>query len=304
MTAILVHRFIRLIVICFGISLITFSLMHLSGDPVAMMMPETTEADREVLREAMGFNRPFLVQYGAFVTRAIQGDFGQSFFHRSPALALVFERMPTTLLLTLFALLLAVVVAIPAGIFTAVKRYSMFDHLATVTVLLGQSMPVFWTGIMLILLFAVGLNLFPVSGWDSWQATVLPTLTLGTFQAPLFLRMSRSAMLEVLGLDYVQTARAKGLGERMVIVKHAFKNAAIPIVTVIGLQFGVLLAGALVTETVFAIPGTGRLIFRAIQQLDFPVVQAGVMTLSLIIVAVNFIVDLFYLYLNPQVRIS
>jgi ABC-type dipeptide/oligopeptide/nickel transport system permease component len=304
MTAVLVRRMLRLIVICFGISLITFLLMHLSGDPVAMMLPEATEADRALLREAMGFNRPLLVQYGSFMVRAVQGDFGQSFFHRSPALALVFERMPTTLLLTMCALGLAVVVAIPAGIFTAVRRYSVLDHLATVAVLLGQSMPVFWTGIMLILLFAVSLNLLPASGWESWQATVLPTLTLGSFQAPLFLRMSRSAMLEVLGLDYVQTARAKGLGEWLVIAKHALKNAAIPIVTVIGLQFGVLLGGAVVTETVFAIPGMGRLIVRAIGQLDFPVVQAGVMMLSLIIVAVNFIVDLFYLYLNPQVRIS
>jgi ABC-type dipeptide/oligopeptide/nickel transport system permease component len=304
MAAILVRRFVRLIVVCLGISLITFSLMHLSGDPVAMILPEATEADRQVLREVMGLNRPLLAQYGSFVARAVRGDFGQSFFHRSPALPLVFERMPTTLLLTFCALVLALVIAIPAGIFTAIKRYSVFDHLATVGVLLGQSMPVFWTGIMLILLFAVGLRLFPASGWESWQATVLPTLTLGTFQAPLFLRMSRSAMLEVLGLDYVQTARAKGLGEWLVILKHALKNAAIPVVTVIGLQFGVLLAGAVVTETVFAIPGTGRLIVRAISQLDFPVVQAGVMTLSLIIVAVNFVVDLFYLYLNPQVRIS
>jgi ABC-type dipeptide/oligopeptide/nickel transport system permease component len=304
MTAILVWRLCRLVIVCFGISLITFSLMHLSGDPVAMILPEATEADREVLREAMGFNRPLIAQYGGFITRVLRGDFGQSFFHRSPALSLVLERMPTTILLTFFALALAVAVAIPAGIVTAVKRYSWVDHLATVSVLLGQSMPVFWTGIMLILLFAVGLNLFPASGWESWQATVLPALTLGTFQAPLFLRMSRSAMLEVLGLDYVQTARAKGLSEWLIVMKHALKNAAIPIVTVIGLQFGVLLGGAVVTETVFAIPGTGRLIVRAIGQLDFPVVQAGVMTLSLIIVAVNFLVDLLYLYLNPQVRIS
>jgi peptide/nickel transport system permease protein len=304
MTVVLLRRLVRLIVICVGISLVTFLLMHLSGDPVAAILPEATEADRAILREAMGFNRPLLVQYGAFMVRAVQGDFGQSIYHRSPALPLVLERMPTTLLLTLLALSLAVIIAIPAGIFTAIKRYSIYDHLATVAVLLGQSMPVFWTGIMLILLLAVGLNLFPVSGWDSWQATVLPSLTLGTFQAPLFLRMSRSAMLEVLGLDYIQTARAKGLDEWLVIVKHALKNAAIPIVTVIGLQFGVLLGGAVVTETVFAIPGTGRLILRAISQLDFPVVQAGVMMLSLIIVAVNFIVDLFYVYLNPQVRIS
>jgi peptide/nickel transport system permease protein len=304
MTAILVWRVCRLAVVCIGVSLITFSLMHLSGDPVAMILPEATEADRAVLREAMGFNRPFIVQYGAFISRAIRGDFGQSLFHRSPALLLVWERMPTTLLLTLLALTLALALAIPAGIVTAVRRYSWMDHVATVTVLLGQSMPVFWTGIMLILLFAVGLNVLPASGWESWRAAVLPALTLGAFQAPLFLRMSRPAMLEVLGLDYVQTARAKGLSEWWIVLKHALKNAAIPIVTVIGLQFGVLLGGAVITETVFAIPGTGRLIVRAIGQLDFPVVQAGVMTLSLVIVAVNFCIDLLYLYLNPQVRIS
>jgi peptide/nickel transport system permease protein len=304
MTAVLVRRLLRLLVVCFGVSLITFLLMHLSGDPVAMILPEATEADREVLREAMGFNRPLLVQYSSFLGRAVQGDLGQSFFHRSPALPLVLERMPTTLLLTFCALTLAVALAIPAGILTAVKRYSWIDHLATVTVLLGQSMPVFWTGIMLMLLFAVNWRLLPASGWETWQAIVLPTITLGTFQAPLFLRMSRSAMLEVLSLDYVQTARAKGLPEWWVIVKHALKNAALPIVTVIGLQFGALVAGAVVTETVFAVPGTGRLIVRAIGQLDFPVVQAGVMTLALIIVVVNFAIDLLYVYLNPQVRIG
>ncbi len=304
MTAVLLRRLLRLLVVCVGISLITFLLLHLSGDPVAMILPESTEADRAVLRETLGLNRPLLVQYGSFIGRAAQGDFGQSFLHRSPALPLVIERLPTTLLLTFFALALAVCLAIPAGILTAVKPYSLFDHLATISVLLGQSMPVFWTGIMLILLFAVAWNLLPASGWDTWTSTILPAITLGTFQAPLFLRISRSSMLEVLGLDYVRTARAKGLTEWLVIVKHALKNAAIPIVTVIGLQFGVLLGGAVVTETVFAIPGTGRLIVRAIGQLDFPVVQAGVMTLSLLIVVINFVVDLLYVYLNPQVRIT
>jgi len=304
MTAVLLRRLLRLLVVCAGISLITFLLLHLSGDPVAMILPEATEADRAVLRETLGLNRPLLVQYGSFIRRAAQGDFGQSFFHRAPALPLVIERLPTTLLLTFFALALAVCIAIPAGILTAVKRYSLFDHLATISVLLGQSMPVFVTGILLILLFAVAWNLLPASGWDTWASTILPAITLGTFQAPLFLRISRSSMLEVLGLDYVRTARAKGLTEWLVVVKHALKNAAIPIVTVIGLQFGVLLGGAVVTETVFAIPGTGRLIVRAIGQLDFPVVQAGVMTLSLLIVAINFVVDLLYLYLNPQVRIT
>jgi len=304
MTAVLLRRLLRLLVVCVGISLITFLLLHLSGDPVAMILPESTDADRAVLRETLGLNRPLFVQYGSFIGRAAQGDFGQSFFHRAPALPLVIERLPTTLLLTFFALTLAVCIAIPAGILTAVKRYSLFDHLATISVLLGQSMPVFLTGIMLILLFAVAWNLLPASGWDTWASTILPSITLGTFQAPLFLRISRSSMLEVLGLDYVRTARAKGLTEWLVVVKHALKNAAIPIVTVIGLQFGVLLAGAVLTETVFAIPGTGRLIVRAIGQLDFPVVQAGVMTLSLLIVVINFVVDLLYLYLNPQVRIT
>jgi ABC-type dipeptide/oligopeptide/nickel transport system permease component len=269
-----------------------------------MILPEATEADRAVLRDTLGLNRPLFVQYGSFVARALEGDFGQSLFHRSPALPLVLERIPTTLTLTMLAMGFAVLIAVPAGILTAVKRYSWLDHVATVTVLLGQSMPVFWTGIMLMLFFAVTWQLLPASGWQTWQAMVLPAITLGTFQAPLFLRMSRSAMLEVLGLDYVRTARAKGLGEWGVITRHALKNAAIPIVTVIGLQFGVLLSGAVVTETVFAVPGTGRLIVRAIQQLDFPVVQAGVMMLSLLIVAVNFVVDLLYVYLNPQVRIS
>jgi ABC-type dipeptide/oligopeptide/nickel transport system permease component len=304
MLAIVLRRLVRLVIVCFGISLITFMLLHLSGDPVAMMLPEATEADRAVLRETFGLNRPLHVQYGAFLARALRGDFGQSFFHRSAALPLVLERIPTTLLLTALALGLAVFVAVPAGMLTAVRRYSWVDHLATVTVLLGQSMPVFWTGIMLMLLFAVTWGLLPASGWESWQAVILPAITLGTFQAPLFLRMSRSAMLEVLGLDYVRTARAKGLREWSVITRHALKNAALPVVTVIGLQFGVLLGGAVVTETVFAIPGTGRLIVRAIGQLDFPVVQAGVMTLSLLIVLVNFTVDLLYLSLNPQVRIS
>jgi peptide/nickel transport system permease protein len=304
MTAILVQLLIRLVVVCLGISLVTFLLLHLAGDPVAMILPEATDADRAVLREALGLNRPLVVQYASFISRTVRGDFGQSFFHRTPALPLVLERIPTTLLLTFMALGVAVAVAIPAGIITAVRRYSWLDYLATVTVLLGQSMPVFWTGIMLMLLFAVTWGLLPASGWNSWQSLVLPALTLGSFQAPLFLRMSRSAMLEVLELDYVRTARAKGLAERLVIVKHALKNAAIPIVTVIGLQFGVLLGGAVVTETVFAIPGTGRLIVRAIQQLDFPVVQAGVMTLALLIVLTNFVVDMLYVVLNPQVRIS
>jgi ABC-type dipeptide/oligopeptide/nickel transport system permease component len=302
-TAILVRRLARLTAVCVGVTLITFAILQASGDPVALMMPEAPETDRAVLREAMGFNRPLALQFGRFLGSALRGDFGRSFYHRMPAFTLVLERMPTTLLLTCLSLVIALVVAIPVGIYSAVRRGSAMDHLATVGVFLGQSMPVFWTGIMLILLVAVQWRLLPVSGWDSWASVVLPAITLGTFSTPLLLRIVRSSMLEVIGLDYVRTARAKGVNEWAVICQHALKNAALPLVTVTGLQFGLLLGGAVITETVFAVPGVGRLIVGAIRQLDFPVVQAGVFLLAMIVVTVNFAVDVVYLYLNPQIRV-
>jgi len=251
----------------------------------------------------MGFNEPLPVQFVRFLANTARGDFGNSFFHRAPALPLVMKRMPTTLLLTVLALGLSLAIALPVGILSAVRRNSLFDHGATFVVFLGTSMPVFWTGIMLIILFAVQLRLLPVSGWESWAALVLPTVTLATFSTPLLLRIVRSSMLEVINLDYVRTARAKGVSERIVIWHHALINAALPLVTVAGLQFGILLGGAIVTETVFAVPGLGRLIVGAIRQLDFPIVQAGVFVLALIVVLVNFAVDLLYIYLNPQIRV-
>ena len=303
MTAILVRRLVRLLVVMAGVSLVTFAILHVSGDPVALMMPEAPEADRATLRQAMGFNDPIAAQFGRFVGAAARGDFGRSFFYRAPALGLVLERMSTTLTLTLLAMLLALGASIPVGILSAVRRNSLVDHAATLVVFLGQSMPVFWTGIMLILVFAVQWRVFPVSGWDSWAAVVLPAITLGTFSAPLLLRIVRSSMLEVLGLDYVRTARAKGVAEWLVICRHALRNAALPLVTVAGLQFGLLLGGAVITETVFAVPGVGRLIVNAIRQLDFPIVQAGVFVLAMIIVSVNFAVDMLYVFLNPTVRV-
>jgi ABC-type dipeptide/oligopeptide/nickel transport system permease component len=267
------------------------------------MMPEAPEADRAVLRRALGFDEPLAAQFLRFMASTVSGDFGNSFVHRTPALPLVLERMPTTLLLTIFAMGLALAVALPVGIYSAVRRNSALDHAATVVVFLGQSMPVFWTGIMLILLFAVQWRLLPVSGWASWGAAVLPAITLGTFSAPLLLRIVRSSMLEVINLDYVRTARAKGVSEWFVVCRHALTNAALPLVTVAGLQFGLLLGGAVITETVFAVPGVGRLIIDAIRQLDFPVVQAAVFMLAMIVVCVNFIVDMLYMYLNPQIRI-
>jgi ABC-type dipeptide/oligopeptide/nickel transport system permease component len=298
-----VRRVVRLAVVLAGVTLVTFGILHVSGDPVSLMMPEAPEADRAALRQAMGFNEPLPVQFVRFLVNTARGDFGNSFFHRAPALPLVLERMPTTLLLTVLALGLSLAIALPVGILSAVRRNSLFDHGATLVVFLGTSMPVFWTGIMLIILFAVQLRLLPVSGWESWAALVLPTATLATFSTPLLLRIVRSSMLEVINLDYVRTARAKGVSERIIIWHHALINAALPLVTVAGLQFGILLGGAIVTETVFAVPGLGRLIVSAIRQLDFPIVQAGVFVVALVVVLVNFVVDLLYIYLNPQIRV-
>jgi len=302
-SAFLIRRLLRFVAVCIGVSLVTFAILHASGDPVALIMPEAPEADRVMLRAALGLEDPLPAQFVRFVTNAARGDFGKSFFHREPAFKLVTERMPTTLALTCLAILLAIVVALPVGIYSAVRRNTVLDHAATVIVFLGQSMPVFWIGIMLMLLFAVQWRLLPVSGWESWASMVLPAVTLGAFTMPLFMRLIRSSMLEVINLDYVRTARAKGVSEWFVICRHALRNAALPIVTVIGLQFGLLLGGAVLTETVFAVPGVGRLIVGAIRQLDFPIVQAGVFLIAIIIVSVNFLVDVLYVYLNPTIRL-
>jgi peptide/nickel transport system permease protein len=302
-SAFLIRRLLRFVVVCIGVSLVTFAMLHASGDPVALIMPEAPEADRAKLREALGLTDPLLTQFFRFVTSAARGDFGNSFFHREPAFKLVMERMPTTLALTCLAVVLAIAVAVPVGVFSAVRRNTLLDHVATVIVFLGQSMPVFWIGIMLMLLFAVQWRLLPVSGWDSWWSMVLPAVTLGAFTTPLFMRIVRASMLEVINLDYVRTARAKGVSEWIVVGRHALRNAALPIVTVIGLQFGLLLGGAVLTESVFAVPGVGRLIVGAIRQLDFPIVQAGVFLLAMIIVLANFLVDVLYVYLNPTIRL-
>ena len=303
MSAFLIRRLLRFVVVCFGVSVVTFAILHASGDPVSLIMPEAPEADRVQLRVALGLTDPIPMQFARFMANAVRGDFGKSFFHREPAFGLVVERMPTTLALTCLAVLLALAVAVPVGVYSAVRRNTLTDHAATVVVFLGQSMPVFWIGIMLMLLFAVQWRLLPVSGWDTWSSMVLPSVTLAAFTTPLFMRLIRSSMLEIINLDYVRTARAKGLSEWLVIFRHALRNAALPIVTVIGLQFGLLLGGAVLTESVFAVPGVGRLLVRAIAQLDFPIVQAGVFLLAIIIVSVNFLVDVLYVYLNPTIRL-
>lgn len=301
----LLRHFGQLIIVILGISLITFSLLHLTGDPVVMLLPYDAGKDEmERFRVAMGFDKPLYVQYWRFLKGAVQGDFGRSLYIEQSAFLLVWERLPATLLLTLSGMTVALLMAIPLGMVAAMKRYSFLDNLCNILAISGQAMPIFWLGLMLIIIFAVQLQWLPASGYGSWQNLVLPAITLGVFQAPLVMRLVRSGMLEVLNQDYVRTARAKGLAERKVLVKHAFKNACIPVITIVGIQFGQLLGGAIVTETVFAWPGVATKTVDAIRNQDFPVVQAGVFLLAIFIVTVNLLVDIIVGMIDPRIRIQ
>jgi len=298
-------RWWHALIVALGVSLIVFIFLHLSGDPVLLMVSSDAPAETvDQLRHDLGFDRPLWEQYVRFVGRAARGDFGNSLRMNRPALGLVFERLPNTLLLTLVALLIAVAVALPVGIISAVKRGTLWDQLAMIGALLGQAIPVFWLGVMLILIFSVWLAWLPVQGTGSVAHLVLPSVTLSTVIMGRTARLVRSAMLEVLNQDYVRTARAKGLREQVVLFRHALKNAAIPVVTLLGLQFAQLLGGAVVTETIFAWPGVGRLAVEAIFNRDFPVAQAVVLVVSLAFVVVNLLVDLTYAVLDPRIRVT
>ena len=301
----LTRRILQSVLVLFGISFVVFFILHLTGDPALVLLPPDASAeDVTRFRESMGFNDPFLVQYGRFLKGAVRGDFGQSVRHGEPAFGLVLERMPATFELSGAALVIAVCLAIPAGIVSAVRRNSALDYVSTVVALLGQSMPTFWLGIMLILLFSVQFHLLPSSGHGTFQHLILPAITLGLFTTARITRLTRSGMLEVLNQDYIRTARAKGVGDRPVVWKHALKNAAIPIVTIVGIELGTLLGGSVITETIFAWPGVGRLSVQAIYNRDYPVVQAAVFLLASTFVIVNLIVDLLYAYLDPRIRLQ
>jgi ABC-type dipeptide/oligopeptide/nickel transport system permease component len=290
-------------VVAVGVSLVVFGLVHLSGDPVLLMVSSDSPPDVvATTRHALGFDRPLHVQFTDYVTRAVQGDLGMSLRSSRPVGALIRERLPATVELTVAALLIAAAVAIPAGIVSAVKRGSALDRVAMVGAVAGQAVPIFWLALLLITLFGVHLRWLPVFGRGSLAHLVLPAVSLSTVILGRLARLVRSSMLEVLGQDYVRTARAKGVGELRVLAGHALKNAAIPIVTLLGLQFAQLLGGAVVTETIFAWPGIGRLVVEAIFNRDFPVVQGVVLVVSLIFVAVNLLVDLAYAALDPRIR--
>jgi peptide/nickel transport system permease protein len=297
------RRLLHTALVTLGVVTLVFVALRLSGDPAATMLPGDASVDElRHLRRTLGLDQPLHVQYVAFLGSAVRGDFGESFRHQQPAFGLVLERLPATLELAFAALLLAVVVALPLGIVAALYRGRAADVLAMGFAVVGQATPYLWMGIMLILVVSVELAWLPTSGRGSWSHLILPAITLGTHFAASLARLTRTSMLEVLGQNFVTTARAKGLGEPRVVLAHALKNAAVPVVTLIGLQFGMLLGGAVVTETIFAWPGVGRLAVQSIFVRDYPVVQAGVLVLALVFVAINLAVDLLYGTLDPRIR--
>jgi peptide/nickel transport system permease protein len=268
-----------------------------------MLLPEgAPQSAVEELNRHLGLRRPIYVQYGLFLRSVVRGDFGQSFQYRSPALTVVLERLPATVQLTLAAMALTVLFGVSIGIVAAVRQGTGYDYAGTALAVLGQSLPSFWLGIMLILLFGVTLRWLPTSGFQGWRYLVLPSVTLAAFPTALVARLTRSSMLEILGREFIRTGRAKGLAERAVVLRHALKNATIPVLTVIGLQIGTLLGGAVITESVFAWPGMGKLVVDAIFFRDFPVVQTILILSATVFVVINLVVDLLYVVVDPRIR--
>jgi len=299
----LTYRLVRMVIALWSVVTVVFIVMRLSGDPVPLLLPpDAPIAEMERLRTEMGLDRPIYVQYGVFVGQALKGDFGRSIHFRTSAMNVVWERVPATLELAFASFLCAIVVAIPAGVLSAVKRGSTYDNLVMGVALVGQAAPTFYIGIMLILVCSLWLGLFPTSGRGEWQHLVLPAVTLGAFAMASIARITRSAVLEILRADFIRTARAKGLPEFWTIAKHTMRNAAIPIITIVGLQFGNLLGGAVITETIFSWPGIGRLAIQSIYSRDYPIVQSVVFLTAAMFVVLNLLVDVAYGILDPRIR--
>ncbi|MES1043576.1 ABC transporter permease [Heyndrickxia oleronia] len=301
----LVKRLLQIVPVLFIITFVVFVLVYLAGDPVALMLPEdASEADREALRTALGLNQPFLYQYFHFIGDLIQGNFGTSFRYHQEALPLVLERLPATFELAAASMLIAIIIAIPLGIFSAQKRNSFVDLFITGGSVLGKAMPSFWLGIMLILMLAVNYQIFPVSGRGTWAHLILPAITLGTGVAAEMTRLVRSSMLDILNQDYIRTAKSKGVSDTLVVYKHAFRNSLIPVVTITSLQVTHLVSGALITETVFSWPGLGQLLVQAVNGRDMAVVQAAVFVIAILVILINLITDLIYRLLDPRINYS
>ncbi|EEO35743.1 glutathione ABC transporter, permease protein GsiC [Fusobacterium mortiferum ATCC 9817] len=297
-------RILLLIPVLLGVSLLVFAIMSLTpGDPAQLILGENAPKEAVLkLREEMGLNDPFFMQYFRFVKNAIMGDFGRSYTTGREVFGEIFVRFPNTLILAVIGIIISVCIGIPIGIISATRQYSFLDSFSMVIALLGVSMPVFWLGLMLILTFSVKLGWLPSGGFDGLKSIILPAVTLGVGSAAIITRMTRSSMLEVIRQDYIRTARAKGVAEKVVINKHALKNALIPIITVVGLQFGHLLGGAVLTESVYSWPGVGRLMVDAIRQKDTPTVLAAVVFLAAAFSVVNLLVDILYAYVDPRIK--
>jgi len=301
----IIRRIFQSFLVLFGATLVAFLITRATGDPVRLMLPEdATDEEVQSMRVQMGLDRPVYVQYFDFVAKAATGDLGKSVRQKVSVSQLIAERIPATLELTFAALFVGIVISFPVGIFVALRRNSVWDLAGTSFSLLGQAAPTFWIGLMLILIFGVKLQVLPISGRGTPWHLVLPAFTLGFYVTGRFTRMVRSGMLDVLGKEYIRTARAKGLLEHSVVWGHALRNASIPVVTLIGLEFAALLGGALIVETVFAWPGIGRLVVSAVLTRDFPVVQGVVLVSALIFVIVNLLVDLLYSVLDPRISYS
>jgi peptide/nickel transport system permease protein len=304
MRAYLVSQLAQGLLVVLGVSIVTFTLMRLTGDPLSVMLPlNATPEMRAQFSHDYGLDQPILVQYLDWMGAALHGDFGTSLFARSPALPLVLERMPATMLLGLSGIVLAVVIAIPLGMLAGVHPRSGWDNLVTTLAVSGNAVPIYWLGLMLIVLFAVQWRLLPASGYGSVQNLILPMITLAVFLAPVTVRLIRSGMLDVLAQDYIRTARSRGLSEQQVMIRHALRNVAVPVVTVVGLQTARLMGGTVITETVFAWPGVGNLVVTSVFNRDFPVVQAAVFILALFVVLLNIVVDLLVAWVDPRVRL-
>jgi peptide/nickel transport system permease protein len=308
----ILQRFLGMLAVMFVVVTIVFVIVRVApGDPAGVMLgPDATPADVAALRARLGLDQPLLVQYVLFLAQLARGDLGDSIFLNQPVLSALAQRAEPTFFLTLFAILIASSIAIPIGILSAYRRGSLFDQATTTVAMLAASIPSFWLGLLLIQFFAVRLGVLPVSGYGGPGASfltrlthlVLPAIALGIVSSALILRFTRASMLDVLGDDYVRTARSKGMGEFRVVMKHAFKNALIPILTVLGLTTALLVSGAVVTETVFGLPGVGSLVVSAVLRRDYPVIQGALLVIAALYVLINFLIDMLYLAIDPRVR--
>ncbi|NOU39869.1 MAG: ABC transporter permease [Methylotenera sp.] len=300
----LIKKLSNLATVIFGVLLLTFLLIHLvPGDPVEVMLGESaSSADRAALRADLGLNQPLVQQFGSYLSKLAHGDFGQSIHTKTPIIDLLKTRYPATVKLALLSLMIGLVVGVPLGIYAALKANQWQDFIVTIVSVRLSAMPAFWLGPMLMLIFAVWLGWLPVSGMDSSTSIILPAVTLGFGLSAILTRMTRTSLLEVLNDDYIRTARAKGLSEKTVILRHALRAALLPIITIVGLQMGSLLAGTVITETIFSWDGIGRLLVESIEKRDYPVTQACVLVVALSYVVVNLCTDILYRLADPRVR--